>query len=73
MEEAIVAFDKAIEINPNDATHYSNKGTASISANWQKANVLHALGEVEVAQELVDYAVQMDPDNANFHSAQCKY
>ena len=34
-EEAIVCYDKAIEINPQYADAYNNKGNA-LSDTWQK-------------------------------------
>ena len=51
-EEAIVIFDKILEIDPNNAIALSNKGSALVS-----------LGEYERALENFDYALKIEPEN----------
>ena len=52
-EEALTAYDKAIEIDPQNATVWSNKG-----------DVLHLFGRHEEALIAYDKALEIDPQNA---------
>jgi tetratricopeptide (TPR) repeat protein len=52
-QEAIAAFDKAIELDPKHSTPYNNKGS-----------VLNKLGKYEEAIAAYDKAIELDPKNA---------
>ncbi|WP_218461046.1 tetratricopeptide repeat protein [Rickettsia sp. TH2014] len=56
-EEAIQAFDKAIELKPDDAVAYYNKG-----------NALNILERYEEAIVAYDKAIDLDPDYAEAYS-----
>ena len=52
LQEAIADYSRGVEINPQDADAYNNRGSA-----WQAAN--------KASQALADYsrAIELDPDN----------
>ena len=50
MKEAIESYDKALEINPHDASVWSNKGV-----------VLGSMGLLKEAIECYDRALSIDP------------
>ena len=53
-EEAIVAYDKALEINPQYSDAWNNKGIA-----------LSYLNRYEEASEACNKAIEIDPQNSN--------
>lgn len=52
-DEAIKAYEQAIEIDPDDAEPWQGKGS-----------LLHTLGRLEDAIDAFDRAIQIDPDDA---------
>ena len=56
-QEAIECYDKAIEINPDDAEAYYNKG-----------NTLYNLGEYQQAIECYDKAIEINPDGVEAYN-----
>jgi tetratricopeptide (TPR) repeat protein len=53
-EEALVAYEQAIRLDPNHAKIYNNQG-----------NVLHDLGRLEEALMAYEQAIRLDPNYAN--------
>ena len=53
-QEALLEFDNAIRIDPNDASVYINKG-----------NALDKLGPISRTLLEFDNAIRIDPNNAN--------
>ena len=56
-EEALNSYDKAIELNPSDATAYYNRG-----------NVLNDLNRKEEALNSYDKAIELNPSDATAYS-----
>ena len=56
-QRAIEDYDKAIELDPNDAEAYSDRGSS-----------YHRLGQNERAIEDYDEAIKLDPDNAEAYN-----
>ena len=54
---AIEDYDKAIELDPNDAEAYNDRGSS-----------YHRLGQNERAIEDYDEAIKLDPDNAEAYN-----
>ena len=62
-EEALKAYDKAIELNPNDAVTWCNKGV-----------VLRVFGRYEEALKAYDKAIELKPDLAEaWYGKGCVY
>ncbi|MDC0056813.1 tetratricopeptide repeat protein [Alphaproteobacteria bacterium] len=57
LQEAVANYDRAIQIRPNYANAYSNRGTA-----------LQEMGRLEDALESCDRAIQIKPDFADAYS-----
>ena len=58
-DEALAAYDKALELNPNDTSLYTNKGV-----------ILSKMGKTAESQELFKKAAELDPMAAaqNFYN-----
>ena len=56
-EEAVQAFDRAIQLNPDNAEAHSNRGVA-----------LQRQGRLEEAVQSIDRAIQLNPDYAEAYS-----
>ena len=56
-EEALAAFDRALDLNPNGGAAHTNRG-----------NVLSSLGRYEQALTAYDRALDLNPNNAAAHT-----
>jgi serine/threonine protein kinase len=59
-KEAIKAYEEAVQLDPNNAVAYRNKGVA-----------LNDLGRYEEAIKAYEEAIQLDPNNAVFYRNRC--
>jgi tetratricopeptide (TPR) repeat protein len=61
LNEALQCYDKAIDINPNEASYYYKEG-----------HVLYNLGQYNEVVEYADKAIRIDSDNIEYRNLKSK-